>query len=388
MDSATATVHGECAPGFEPVREAFEENFRSRGELGAAFTATRHGEVVADLWGGWSGPDRARPWQAGTLANVWSTTKGMTAICAHKLADAGELDVDAPVAKYWPEFAAAGKSAIPVRWLLSHRAGLPGIGLDRPVQVEELYDWDLMTSLLAAQEPLYEPGSAGGYHALTYGWLVGEVVRRVAGQGIREFFAEQVAGPLGADFSIGLASDADLDRCATLVDPVMTEEMANALATAFAAAGPVAQAALMNPRVQGHDANEPAWRRAVMPALNGHGTARAIATIYTALADGSLLSPLALARARESQGKETDVILGLPNEWGLGFYLGSDARGFGPNPAAFGHDGLGGSTGGADPENGIAFGYTLNQLGPLIRDDPRKMALVTALYTCLEGRHA
>ncbi|MET8996779.1 serine hydrolase domain-containing protein [Amycolatopsis sp. NPDC004169] len=383
MDSATVTARGECAPGFEPVREAFEENFRSRGELGAAFTAVRHGEVVVDLWGGWSGPDRARPWQADTLANVWSTTKGMTALCAHKLADAGELDVDAPVAKYWPEFAAAGKAEIPVRWLLSHRSGVPGIGLDRPVTVEELYDWDLMTSLFAAQEPLYEPGSAGGYHALAYGWLVGEVVQRVAGQGIREFFAEQIAGPLDADFSIGLTSSADFDRCATLVDPVLTEEMANALATAFAAAGPVAQAALMNPHLQGHDANEPAWRQAVMPALNGHGTARAIATIYSGLATGTLLSPAGLARARESQGKEVDAVLGLPNEWGLGFYLGSDARGFGPNPTAFGHDGLGGSTGGADPENGIAFGYTLNQLGPLIRDDPRKMALVTALYESL-----
>jgi CubicO group peptidase (beta-lactamase class C family) len=380
MDGATATVHGECAPGFEPVREAFEANFRERGELGAAFTAIRHGEVVVDLRGGWSGPDRTRPWQADTLANVWSTTKGMTALCAHRLADAGELDVDTPVAKYWPEFAAAGKSDIPVRWLLSHRSGVNGIGLDRPVRLEELYDWDLMTSLLAAQEPLCEPGSAGGYHALAYGWLVGEVVRRIAGQGIREFFAEQVAGPLGADFSIGLASEADLDRCATLVDPVVPEEVANALAAAFAAAGPVALAALTNPRVEGHDANTPAWRHAVMPALNGHGTARAIATIYSAIADGTLLSPSALALARESQGKE---VLGLPNEWGLGFYLGSDARGFGPNPAAFGHDGLGGSTGAADPENGIAFGYTLNQLGPLIRDDPRKMALVHALYQSL-----
>ncbi|WIV56466.1 serine hydrolase domain-containing protein [Amycolatopsis nalaikhensis] len=386
MDATAVEVHGECAPGFEPVREAFEANFRERGELGAAFTAIRHGEVVVDLWGGWSGPDRAKPWRADTLANVWSTTKGMTAICAHKLADAGELDVDAPVAKYWPEFAAAGKAEVPVRWLLSHRSGVPGIGLDRPVRIEELYDWDLMTSLLAAQEPLCEPGSAGGYHALAYGWLVGEVVRRIAGQGVREFFAEQVAGPLGADFSIGLPGDADLDRCATLVDPVLTEEMANALATAFAAAGPVAQAALMNPRLQGHDANEPAWRHAVMPALNGHGTARAIATIYAALVDGSLLSPAALARARESQGKEVDAVLGLPNEWGLGFYLGSDARGFGPNPTAFGHDGLGGSTGGADPENGIAFGYTLNQLGPLIRDDPRKMALVNAVYESLSAQ--
>lgn len=391
MDSPTATVvvHGECAPGFEPVRRVFEENFHERGELGAAFAATRHGEVVVDLWAGWTDPSRTTPWGPDTLSNVWSTTKGMTAICAHRLADAGELDIDAPVAKYWPEFAAAGKSGIPVRWLLSHRSGVTGIGLDRPVKVDELYDWDHMTGLLAAQEPLFEPGTASGYQALAYGWLVGEVVRRVAGQGVREFFAEQVAGPLGVDFSIGLADDADLDRCSTLVEPVLTSEMATALATAFANAGPAALAAMANPRVEGHHANEPEWRRAVMPALNGHGTALAIAKIYGALADGSerLLSAGALARAREGQGNEIDCVGGVPNEWALGFYLGSDARGFGPNPAAFGHDGFGGSTGGADPENGVSIGYAMNQMGPLLRDDPRKMALVTAVYESLDGLH-
>ena len=383
--TATVAVHGTCAPGFEPVRQAFEENFRDRGELGAAFAATRHGEVVADLWAGWTDPGRTTPWQADTLSNVWSTTKGMTAICAHRLADAGELDVDAPVAKYWPEFAAEGKADIPVRWLLSHRSGVTGIGLDRPVKVEELYDWDHITGLLAAQAPLFEPGTVSGYHALSFGFLVGEVVRRVAGQGVREFFAEEVAGPLGADFSIGLADESDLARCSTLVEPVLTSAMATALATAFANAGPVALAAMANPRVEGHHANEPEWRRAVLPALNGHGTALAIAKIYAALADGSerLLSAGALARAREGQGNEIDVVGGVPNEWALGFYLGSDARGFGPNPAAFGHDGFGGSTGGADPENGISIGYTMNQMGPLLRDDPRKMALVTALYEAI-----
>lgn len=387
MDSPTATlvVHGECAPGFEPVRRVFEENFRERGELGAAFAATRHGEVVADLWAGWADPARTTPWRPDTLSNVWSTTKGMTAICAHRLADAGELDLDAPVAKYWPEFAAAGKSEIPVRWLLSHRSGVTGIGLERPVKVDELYDWDHMTGLLAAQEPLFEPGTASGYQALAYGWLVGEVIRRVSGQDVREFFAEQVARPLGVDFSIGLADDADLGRCSTLVEPVLTSEMTTALATAFANAGPAALAAMGNPRVEGHHANDPDWRRAVMPALNGHGTALAIARIYGALADGSerLLSAGALARAREGQGNEIDTVGGVPNEWALGFYLGSDARGFGPNPAAFGHDGFGGSTGGADPENGISIGYTMNQMGPLLRDDPRKMALVAALYESL-----
>ncbi|OKJ96282.1 serine hydrolase domain-containing protein [Amycolatopsis sp. CB00013] len=373
-------IHGDCAAGFEPVRAAFEENFAGRGEIGAAFSVTRHGETVVDLWAGWADPDRTTPWRADTLTNVWSTTKGMTALCAHHLADTGALDVDAPVAKYWPEFAAAGKQDIPVRWLLSHRSGVTGIGVERPVKVEELYDWDHITGLLAAQPPLFEPGTASGYHALSFGFLVGEVIRRVSGQDVRAYFAEHIAGPLDADFRIGLDSDDDLARCSTLVEPVLSDEMKTALTQAFANAGPVALAALANPRVQGRDANDPAWRRAILPALNGHGTARAIATIYGAVASGRLLSAEALATAREGQGREADVVGGLGNEWALGFYLGSEERGFGPNPRAFGHDGLGGSSGGADPESGIAFGYTMNRMGPLMRDDPRKMALVNATF--------
>ncbi|MFI5608031.1 serine hydrolase domain-containing protein [Amycolatopsis sp. NPDC051903] len=383
MDDQTAvTLHGTCEPGFEGVQRAFVENISERGELGAAFAVVHRGEVVVDLWAGWADPDRATPWRPDTLTNVWSTTKGMTALCAHLLADAGELDLDAPVARYWPQFAAAGKDGIPVRWLLSHRSGVVGVGVERPVKVEELYDWDHITGLLAAQEPLFPPGSASGYHALSFGFLVGEVVRRVAGQGIDEFFAAQVAEPLGVDFSFGVA-EAELGRCSTLVEPVLTSELTTALTEAFANAGPVALAAMANPRVEGHHANDPAWRRAVLPALNGHGTARALATVYGALADGRLLSAGALARARAGQGKEVDVVAGVPNEWALGFYLGSDARGFGPNPAAFGHDGLGGSSGGADPETGIGFGYVMNRMGPLLRDDPRKMALVNATFACL-----
>lgn len=380
--TSTVEIHGECAPGFEPVRAAFEENFLRRHEIGAAFSVTLRGEPVVDLWAGWADPGRTTPWRADTLTNVWSTTKGMTAICAHQLADRGVLDLDAPVAEYWPEFAAAGKQHIPVRWLLSHRSGVTGIGLDRPVTVEELYDWDHITGLLAAQAPFFEPNSASGYHALSYGFLVGEVVRRAGGRTIRDHFAEHVAGPLGADFQIGLTAEADLARCSTMVEPVLTDEMAGELAKAFANAGPAGLAALANPRLEGHHSNDPGWRRAILPALNGHGTAKAIATIYGALADGSerLLSNAALATAREGQGRAIDVVAGLGNEWALGFYLGSEERGFGPNPLAFGHDGFGGSSGGADPESGVAFGYTMNQMGPLLRDDPRKMALVDATF--------
>jgi len=373
-------IHGECATGFEPVRAAFEENFAERDEIGAAFSVTRHGETVVDLWAGWADPDRTTPWRADTLTNVWSTTKGMTAICAHHLADAGLLDLEAPVARYWPEFAAAGKQDIPVRWLLSHRSGVTGIDPERPVTVEELYDWDHVTGLLAAQAPLFEPGTVSGYHALSFGFLVGEVIRRAGGLDVRAYFAKHVAGPLDADFRIGLDTDVDLARCSTLVEPVLSAETASALAQAFASAGPPALAALGNPRVQGRDSNDPAWRRAILPALNGHGTARAIATIYGALASGRLLSDAALATAREGQGRAVDVVGGLGTEWALGFYLGGEEHGFGPNPRAFGHDGFGGSSGGADPESGIAFGYTMNRMGSLLRDDPRKMALVNATF--------
>ncbi|MDR3035650.1 MAG: beta-lactamase family protein [Kitasatospora sp.] len=382
----TVAVHGSCAPGFEPVQDVFAGNFAERGELGAAFAVSLGGEIVVDLWAGWADPDRAVPWRPDTLVNVWSTTKGMTALCAHLLADAGELDLDAPVARYWPAFAAAGKAGIPVRWLLSHRSGVVGVGLRRPLSIPDLYDWELVTALLAAQEPLFPPGTGSGYHALSFGFLVGEVVRRVAGQGIREFFAERVARPLGADFSFG-APETDFARCATLVEPTLTPERSAALAEAFTNAGPVALAALANPRPEGRHANDPAWRTAVLPAANGHGTARALAQIYGALADGShrLLSPAALNRARTGQGKEIDLVAGVSNEWALGWYLGSDARGFGPNPAAFGHDGLGGSAGGADPEHGLGFGYTMNRMGSLLRDDPRKTALVNAAFACLHG---
>jgi CubicO group peptidase (beta-lactamase class C family) len=341
------------------------------------------GETVVDLWAGRADPERTTEWRADTLTNVWSATKGMTAICAHQLVDAGELDVSAPVTRYWPEFGAEGKGDIPVRWLLSHRSGVTGVGVEHPVTVDDLYDWSTITSLLAAQRPLFEPGTASGYQALSYGYLVGEVIRRVTGQTVGQRIAETVAGPLGADFHIGLA-DADLDRCSVLAEPPPDPALESALAAAFANAGPAALAALANPRPQGRHANVTAWRQAEIPSANGHGTARALATVYGALADGSqrLLSTETLAAARAGQGRGVDLVAGVGGEFALGFTLGSEENSFGPNPMAFGHDGFGGSTGFADPESGVGFGYAMNQMGPLLRDDPRKMALVAALYDC------
>lgn len=385
-DGTTAPrPQGRCAPGYEPVRAAFERNFTERGEIGAAVAITVAGALVVDLWAGSVDAGRTRPWERDTLTNVWSTTKGMTAICAHQLMDSGELDVDAPVVKYWPEFGAEGKSDIPVRWLLAHRSGVTGVDpATHPLTVEDLYDWPRMTALLAAQAPFFEPGTASGYQALSYGYLVGEVIRRITGQTVGEFFAANVAGPLGVDFHIGIG-DADVDRCSLMIEPPPDPELDSALAAAFANAGPAALAALANPRPMPAHANDIAWRRAEIPSANGHGTARAIATVYGALADGStrLMSAETLAVARKGHGRGIDVVAGVGGDFALGYALGSDEHSFGPNVLAFGHDGFGGSTGFADPEHGVGFGYVMNQMGPLLRDDPRKMALVAALYASL-----
>lgn len=380
----TVQIHGDCATGFEPVRRAFEENFHARGELGAAFAVTHNGETVVDLWAGWADAGWTRLWEADTLTNVWSTTKGAVAVCAHQLAERGLLDLDAPVARYWPEFAAAGKQDIPVRWLLSHRSGVTSVGIDHPIGIETVLDWDAMTALLASQAPHFEPGTASGYQAMSFGFMVGEVIRRITGQPVGTYFQENVAGPLGLDFHIGLPGS-EHARFSEMVEPVLTSEAASALATAFANASPIALAALVNPRIEGHHTNDPAWRSAQIPAANGHATARAIASLYGALTDGSLLSQETVDIARTGQCREVDLVGSLGNECALGFYPGSEEKEFGPNPRAFGHDGFGGSTGGADPESGIAFGYTMNQMGPLLRDDHRKMALVNAVFASLAG---
>ncbi|WP_306329376.1 serine hydrolase domain-containing protein [Streptomyces venezuelae] len=386
--AATTAVHGTCDPRFTAVREAFEANFRGREELGAAVSVQLHGETVVDLWGGWADAARTRPWERDTVVNVWSTTKGVTALCAHLLADRGLLDLDAPVAAYWPEFAAAGKEALPVRHLLSHRAGLSG--LREPLSLAEFYDWEVTTARLAATEPWWEPGTRSGYHALTYGFLVGEVVRRVTGQLPGAFLREEITGPLGIDFSIGLPEE-EAARAAELVHPRTSAP--GEQAAVFAQLEPAAQAALANPLVGVAEANSPEWRAAELPAANGHGTARAVARLYgiyagRGLSDGRrVLSEAAVERAREGQGAGRDLVLGAgfahDTECGLGLWLSGPNASYGPNPRAFGHDGFGGSCGLADPEAGVSLGYVMNRMGPRIADDPRKTALVEAVYASL-----
>ncbi|MEU8654630.1 serine hydrolase domain-containing protein [Streptomyces sp. NPDC048737] len=387
MTEHVPEVHGHCDERFAAVRTAFEENFRERGELGAAVTVTVGGETVADLWGGWADRARTRAWERDTLVNVWSTSKGPTALCAHLLADRGLIDLDAPVAAYWPEFAAAGKEGVLVRHLLSHRAGLPG--LREPHTLEQLYDWELTTARLAAMQPWWEPGTRSGYHALTYGFLVGEVVRRVTGLLPGAFLEREVTGPLGIDFTIGLP-EREAGRAAELVHPPAASS--GGQAALFSRPAPAAVAALANPPAGAEEANTPAWRAAEIPAANGHGTARAVAALYGVLAGGSpggrrLLSPEAAERVREGQGSCRDLVLGAgldqDTEIGLGLWLSGPNGSYGPNPRAFGHDGFGGSCGLADPEAGLSLGYVMNRMGPHIVADPRKTALVEAVYSAL-----
>ncbi|MFF9457506.1 serine hydrolase domain-containing protein [Streptomyces flaveolus] len=388
MAEHEAPVDGRCDARFAAVRTAFEENFRERGELGAAVTVTVDGATVVDLWGGWADAARTRPWERDTLVNLWSTSKGPTALCAHILADRGLLDLDAPVAAYWPEFAASGKEKVLVRHLLSHRAGLSG--LREPHPVAALYDWESTTARLAAMEPWWEPGTRSGYHAITYGYLVGEVVRRVSGLLPGAFLAREVTGPLGIDFTIGLP-EREAGRAAELVHPRAAS--GSGQAAVFAQLAPAALAALTNPPVGAAEANTAAWRAAEIPAANGHGTARAVAALYGIFAGrGSyggrrLLSPEAAERVREGQGACRDLVLGAgfahETEVGLGLWLSGPNGSYGPNPRAFGHDGFGGSSGLADPEAGVSLGYAMNRMGPHIADDPRKMALVEALYSAL-----
>jgi CubicO group peptidase (beta-lactamase class C family) len=369
-------VHGHCDPRFEKVREIFIDNLSAGTDLGAAVAFTLDGRSVVDLWGGWLSLDHQREWQRDTLVNVYSTTKGMTAICAHQLVERGQLDLDAPVAEYWPEFAAAGKQDVPVRWLLSHRVGLPGVR--EPLPHGTLYDWERFTQALAAERPWWKPGEQHGYHAITFGHLVGEVIRRISGQSVGDYFEQNVATPLDADFHIGLDAEHDArtsDLHGRLVDkdavpdesqiPEPLREFMRSMTDPSTMTG----AAFGNPVQKEGDVNTRAWRQAEIPAANGHGTARALARIYGALARGGevdgvrILAPASIDAAIVEQSSGPDAVLGgLPMRFGLGFMLCSPIMPLSPSRRSFGHPGAGGSIGMADPDAGVGFGYTLNKM--------------------------
>jgi CubicO group peptidase (beta-lactamase class C family) len=373
-------IHGHCEDRYAAVREAFRKNFEQGLELGASFSAVVGGETVVDLWAG-DRNERGEAWEEDTIVNVYSTTKAMAALSTLMLVDREELDLDAPVASVWPEFGAAGKDRVLVRQLLSHTSGVAG--WEKQIRVEDLYDWEYSTGLLAEQAPMWEPGARSGYHALSHGHLLGEVVRRVSGRSLGTFFREEVAEPLEADFHIGLPEEHE-PRVGELVAP--PDSTLNAAARAE---GSVAAKVLGNPAMRGSDANTRAWRAAEIPAANGTGNARAVARIVGALADGGrggdtrLLSEDTLAQVVEEQSYGTDLVLGLPIRFGLGFGLTSKELPIGPNPRTFFWGGWGGSLVVVDPDAGLGFSYVMNKMGSGTMGDTRGFAIALALYASL-----
>ncbi|MGW7414561.1 serine hydrolase domain-containing protein [Streptomyces sp. NPDC054863] len=386
----TASVQGTCAPEFENIRAEFERNFTERGEVGAALAVTHNGETVVDLWGGHADDAATRPWKRDTLVNVCSTSKGMTALCAHLLADRGELDLGAPVSRYWPEFAQAGKASVPVRWLLPHRAGL--LGPQEPLTIDDVYDWEKTCAALAATTPWWEPGTAQGYHAISFGFLVGEVVRRITGLSLGTFLRKEITEPLGADLYIGTPAQ-EHTRCADTIGPQGHGNLTSAFTSPVGGPvrslndHPLAPMALAMGHLPVGDVNSARCRSAEIPAGNGNATARGLATVYRTLANGELVGPASLAAMREQQSRpgEPDRVLSpalgnLPNSWASGFMLNTSGY-FGPNHASFGHGGAGGSLAFADPENRLSYAYTMNKFGgSTTGDDPRSLKLIEALY--------
>jgi CubicO group peptidase (beta-lactamase class C family) len=399
----TVPIHGHCDPRFENVRKVFTEQFESGKEVGASIAFTLHGEPVVDLWGGFVGkkgtPEAEREWQRDTLVNTYSTTKGMTAICAHRLVEAGKIDLDAPVVTYWPEFGAKGKEEIPVRWLLSHQAGLPAIRKEMPP--ESLFDWDAMCQALAETEPWWTPGTKHGYHPLTFGHLVGEVIRRASGRTVGQMFREDVAEPLEADFHIGLDASED-DRVADIIGTLAPPKSAPG-EPKVTIKGPLADfmrdmtdpttmvgRAFNNPHMKPTTVNSREWRAAEIPAANGHGTASALARVYGVLANGGavdgvrILEADSIVRARTEQASGPDATLGgMPMRYGLGFMLRSDFMPLSPSPNAFGHPGAGGSIGLADPDAGVGFGYVMNKMSQGLVGGPTAFAVLGAFFEAL-----
>ncbi|MFE9022311.1 serine hydrolase domain-containing protein [Streptomyces sp. NPDC007808] len=382
-------VNGTVAEGFEPVREAFVRNFAALGERGAAVAVYRDGRKVVDLWAGTRDVEGTLPWQHGTAQVVRSATKGVAAAVPLLLHQRGELDLDAPVGEYWPRFKEHGKERLLVRHVLNHRAGLPV--LDRPLTPEQALDPSSGPEAVAAQTPAWEPGTAHGYHALTYGWLLDELVRRVTGRWAGEWIAAEIAGPLGADLWLGLpdAQAGRVGRTGRVEGPEpagglrarpkrsVTEAYADPdslTRRAFAAITPFP------------DQNDPAYRAAALPATNGIATADGLARFYAALigdVDGvRLFDPATVERARAEESAGPDRVLVVNTRFGLGYMLHGTASPL-LGPGSFGHPGRGGALGFADPEAGIAFGYVTNGFRKTVTADPRAQGLVRAVRACL-----
>ncbi len=372
-------IHGTCDERFTVMRDLLTASLDAGTDLGASVAVVFDDELVVDIWGGWADAAGTVPWDRDTITNVWSTTKTMTALCALMLVDAGQLDLDAAVSRYWPEFGAAGKEGtVLLRHLLGHTSGLPG--WSEPVVIEDLYDWEKATGLLAAQEPWWEPGTVSGYHALTQGYLVGEVIRRVTGQSVGAFFREQVAGPLGADFHIGL-DPADFGRVSNVVPPPPADAVGEISETALRV--------LANPLFEVAVAWTEPWRRAEIPAANGHGNARSVAVVQSVIANGGeargvrLLSEEGCARILAEQAYGTDLVLGLPIRFGVGYGLPSPELPIATDHRACFWGGFGGSVIVNDMDAHLTVAYMMNKMGTGLIGDERGIGLVLAAQAAL-----
>jgi CubicO group peptidase (beta-lactamase class C family) len=365
MSEHSTPLGGACGARFDSLRELFAAKLESGEDLGASLAVNIDGEMVVDLWGGWADEALAVPWTENTITNVFSTTKTMTSLAALVLVDRGELDLDANVARYWPEFAARGKAHVKVRHLLSHTSGVSG--WDQPVAIDDVYDWDKSTSMLAAQAPWWEPGTASGYHALTYGHLIGEVIRRITGQRPGEFFAAQMAGPLGADFHIGLPPS-EFPRVANVVAPHwpatdLTKLDPNGPAYKTCT-GPNLDLNIELSRTE-------RWRRADIAAANGHGNARSVALVQSAVACGGqvdgvrLLSPKTIDRIFEVQSDAIDLVLGMRLKIGVGYGLPwREVLPFVPEGRIGFGSGAGGSLVIVDADRRLTVAYVMNKMAP------------------------
>ena len=379
-----ADIQGTFDERFAPVADVLSANLDAGKDVGASVCVVHDGQTVVDIWGG-TIDDDGTPWAEDTLINVWSTTKTMTALSALLLADRGELDFHAPVARYWPEFAANGKEAIEVRHLMAHTAGLASWA--EPIEEADLYDWDKATSLLAAQAPMWEPGSASGYHALTQGYLVGEVIRRVTGgTTVGQLFAKEVAGPLGADFHIGTGPEHD-HRVARVIPPPQT------LTADLLAMDPdsIVVKSLRNPALDASWSWSEPWRRAEIPAAGGHGNARSVARAQSVVSHGGevngvrLLSPAGVETIFERQMSGTDLVLQAPLTLGMGYGISSPEMPIGPNERTCFWGGWGGSIVVNDLENRLTVAYVMNRMGEGTTGDDRGIGILFATYGVVMG---
>jgi CubicO group peptidase (beta-lactamase class C family) len=374
-DAAEGYVHDR----FAAVRAAFDANLQSGADVGASFCATQEGEVGVDLWGGWADEAKTRPWEKDTIVNVYSTTKTMTFLCALIVADRGELDFDAPVARYWPEFAANGKADVKVSHLMAHSAGLSG--WREKITIADLYDCDKVTALLAAQAPLWEPGTKSGYHAVTQGYLVGEVIRRITGKSLGTFFREEIAEPLGADFWIGLPASED-HRVADLIPPPPGGALGEM------EWDEIGKITFTNPNVDVAETRTRAWRGAEIPAAGGTGNARSIARIHAILANGGVaqgkrfLSEAGCRKALEVQIEGDDLIFKAPAKFGMGFGLPGPQVPF-PHPNTLFWGGYGGSLAIIDMDAHTSFGYAMNKMGGGTVGDARGFSMLMAMWQAL-----